>query len=87
MLIETLGDLRNNTSFLRTVFELLDLPNKMEKGDTGVSQNSDTGYEIEFRNVSFRYPDQEDYAPVSYTHLDVYKRQGYIWTKEAVKEA
>ena len=34
----------------------------MEKGDTGVSQNSDTGYEIEFRNVSFRYPDQEDYA-------------------------
>jgi len=62
MLIETLGDLRNNTSFLRTVFEFLDLPNKMEKGGTRVSQNSDTGYEIEFRNVSFRYPDQEDYA-------------------------
>lgn len=62
MLIETLGDLRNNTSFLRTVFEFLDMPNKMEQGDMAVSQNSGKGYEIEFRNVSFKYPGQEDYA-------------------------
>ncbi|MBD5503946.1 MAG: ABC transporter ATP-binding protein [Lachnospiraceae bacterium] len=83
MLIETLGDLRNNTSFLRTVFEFLDMPNKMEQGDMSVSQNGDMeydferrahsnyesgstlagkGYNIEFRNVSFKYPGQEDYA-------------------------
>lgn len=67
MLIETLGDLRNNTSFLRTVFEFLDMQNKMEQGDTAVSPNSGKGYEdegymIEFRNVSFKYPGQEDYA-------------------------
>ena len=62
MLIETLGDLRNNTSFLRIVFEFLDMPNKMEQGDMAVSQNSGKGYEIEFRNVSFKYPGQEDYA-------------------------
>ncbi|MDE7132499.1 MAG: ABC transporter ATP-binding protein/permease [Lachnospiraceae bacterium] len=61
-LIETLGDLRNNTSFLRTVFEFLDMPNKMEQGDMAVSQNSGKGYEIEFRNVSFKYPGQKDYA-------------------------
>ena len=72
-LIEALGDLRNNTSFLRTVFEFLDMPSKMEQGSMvvptkAVDQNSgkydkaDKGYEIEFRNVSFKYPGQENYA-------------------------
>ena len=62
MLIETLGNLKNNTPFLRTVFEFLDMPNKMDQGDTAIDQNSGKGYEIEFRNVSFKYPGQEDYA-------------------------
>lgn len=62
MLIETLGDLGNNTAFLRTVFEFLDLPNKMDQRNMAVSHNNSEGYEIEFRNVSFRYPGQEYYA-------------------------
>ena len=62
MLIKTLGDLRNNTSFLRTVFEFLDIPNKMNQGDMAVNQNDGKVYEIEFRDVSFKYPDQENYA-------------------------
>ncbi len=62
MLIETIGDLRNNTSFLRTVFELLDVPNKMSHGDMAVNQNSSEKFDIEFRNVSFRYPGQDNYA-------------------------
>ena len=67
MLIETLGDLKNNTSFLRTVFEFLDIPNKMEREDIvkppkAVTQNISKGYDFEFRNVSFKYPGQEDYA-------------------------
>ena len=62
MLIETLGNLKNNTPFLRTVFEFLDMPNKMDQGDAAIDQNSGKGYEIEFRNVSFKYPGQEDYA-------------------------
>lgn len=62
MLIETLGNLRNNTPFLRTVFEFLDMPNKMDQGTIAVSQNSEKGDEIEFRNVSFKYPGQKDYA-------------------------
>lgn len=60
ILIETLGDLRNNTSFLRTVFELLDMPNKMNQGDTAVALSG--RYEFELRNVSFKYPGQEHYA-------------------------
>lgn len=62
MLIEALGDLRNNTPFLRTVFEFLDMPNKMDQGDTAVSQNGGKEYDFEFRNVSFKYPGQKDYA-------------------------
>ena len=62
MLIESLGDLRNNIPFLRTVFAFLDMPNKMEQGDMAVSQNSGRGYEIAFRNVSFKYLGQKNYA-------------------------
>lgn len=62
VLIETLGNLRNNTPFLCTVFEFLDMPNKMDQGDRAVSQNSNKGFAIEFRNVSFQYPGQKDYA-------------------------
>ena len=67
MLTRTLGDLRNNTPFLCTVFEFLDIPNKMEQGNMAVSakdasQNSGKRYDFEFRNVSFKYPGQEDYA-------------------------
>ena len=62
MLIEVIGDLRNNTAFLRTVFELLDVPNKMSHGDMAVNQNSSEKFDIEFQNVSFRYPGQDNYA-------------------------
>ncbi len=62
-LMETLGDLKNNTSFLRIVFEFLDMPNKMEQGDMAVpAKTVPAGYEIEFRGVSFQYPGQKDYA-------------------------
>lgn len=62
MLIEAFGDFKNNTPFLRTVFEFLDMPDKMDQGDMAVGIENNKGYEIEFRNVSFKYPGQEDYA-------------------------
>lgn len=58
-LIKALGDLKNNTAFLRTVFEFLDIPNKMTQGYLNVPTKE---YEFEFRNVSYRYPNQEEYA-------------------------
>ncbi|MDE6989262.1 MAG: ABC transporter ATP-binding protein/permease [Lachnospiraceae bacterium] len=63
-LIKALGDLKNNTAFLRTVFEFLDIPNKMTQGYLNVPTKE---YEFEFRNVSYKYPDhsypnQEEYA-------------------------
>lgn len=55
-LLRTAGDMRNNTPYLKTAFELLDTPNRMYQGSLTVEKRSDRNYEFEFRNVSFRYP-------------------------------
>lgn len=57
-----IGEMQNNTKFLRTTFEFLDIPNKMYQGSLTVEKRSDRKYEIEFRNVSFRYPNSEEWA-------------------------
>ena len=51
-----------NAYYLREVFRFLDIPNKMYQGSLTVEKRADRNYEIEFRNVSFRYPGAEDYA-------------------------
>lgn len=61
-LIKTMGDMRNNASFLKLVFEYLDIPNKMYQGSLTVEKRADRDYEIEFRNVSFKYSGSENYA-------------------------
>lgn len=61
-LISTLGDMRNNASFLELVFEFLDIPNHMYQGSLTVEKRRDRKYEVEFRNVSFKYPGSETYA-------------------------
>ena len=60
--VSTLGDMRNNAAFLATVFEFLDIPNDMYKGSLTVEKRRDRKYEVEFRNVSFKYPGSEQYA-------------------------
>ena len=57
-----LGQLRNNASFLSTVYSLLDLPNEMYQGSLTTEKRSDRKYEIEFRDVSFRYPGSDAWA-------------------------
>ncbi|MBE5868945.1 MAG: ABC transporter ATP-binding protein [Lachnospiraceae bacterium] len=61
-LISTLGDMRNNASFLETVFQFLDIPNNMYQGSLTVEKRSDRKYQVEFRNVSFKYPGSDNYA-------------------------
>ncbi|MCL2422001.1 MAG: ABC transporter ATP-binding protein/permease [Defluviitaleaceae bacterium] len=61
-LFQFLGELYNNTVFLRTTFELLDIPNEMYQGSLTTEKRSDNKYAVEFRNVSFKYPGQEEYA-------------------------
>ncbi len=61
-LLKTYGDLQNNAPFLRTTFEFLDIPNEMYQGSLTVEKRQDRRYEIEFRDVSFRYPSSEEWV-------------------------
>lgn len=57
-----IGLAMNNTEFLKTTFEFLDKPNEMYQGSLTTEKRSDRQYEVEFRNVSFKYPGTDTYA-------------------------
>lgn len=61
-LIATMGNMRSNAHFLKTTFEFLDIPNSMYQGSLTTEKRSDYNYDIEFRNVSFKYPSSDTYA-------------------------
>ena len=61
-LIYGLGALRTNAFFLRDTFAFLDIPNAMYQGSLTLEKRSDRQYDIEFRDVSFRYPGSEQWA-------------------------
>lgn len=61
-LISTMGKLRNNAPFLKLIFEFLDIPNNMYQGSLTVEKRRDRDYEVEFRDVSFKYPGSEQYV-------------------------
>lgn len=66
-LFNILSTLKNNNVYLREIFEYIDTPNTMYQGTLPVEKRAfcdggDDDYEIEFRNVSFRYPASETYA-------------------------
>lgn len=61
-LMKCIGVMRINSSFLDTVFELLDTPNTMYQGSLTTEKRSDIQYDVEFRDVSFKYPGSEAYA-------------------------
>jgi ATP-binding cassette subfamily B protein len=57
--VQTLTD---NNKYLERYFQYLDIPSKMYQGTLSVEKRDDNEYEIEFRNVSFKYPGSENYA-------------------------
>lgn len=56
LLLETLWKLKSNVPFMRTVYEFLDIPNEMYQGSLTTEKRSDRQYQVEFRDVSFKYP-------------------------------
>ena len=72
-LFTTLGMMYNNAPFLNATFEFLDIPNRMYQGSLTVEKRSDRNYEIEFRDVSFKYPGSENY---SLRHVNIKFRVG-----------
>ncbi len=61
-LFECIGDAGINAFYLRQEFSFLDIPNRMYQGTLTMEKRSDKNYEVEFRNVSFCYPNMETYA-------------------------
>ena len=51
-----------NHVYTQRYFSYFDLPNPMYQGSLSVEKREDNQYEIEFRNVSFRYPGAESDA-------------------------
>ena len=56
------GLLKANTPYLEKTFAYLDIPNEMYQGSLTTEKRSDRQYTVEFRDVSFRYPESEQYA-------------------------
>ncbi len=56
------GALRQNNAYLISLYEYLDLSDDMYRGTLAVEKREDIDYEIEFRDVSFRYPHTESWA-------------------------
>lgn len=61
-LLRSFGIMRLNGEFLEKCFEFLDIPNKMYQGSLTTEKRSDRQYEVEFRDVSFRYPGAAQWA-------------------------
>lgn len=61
-LIECIGWLKSNVPFMRTTYEFLDIPNSMYQGSLTTEKRSDRQYEVEFKDVSFKYPGSELWA-------------------------
>ena len=52
----------NNNKYLANYFKFLDIPSKMYQGTLSVEKRDDNDYEVEFRNVSFKYPSTDVYS-------------------------
>ncbi len=61
-IVAAVGNMKNNAPFLKLSLDYLDTPNKMYQGSLSVEKRSDRKYEIEFRDVSFKYPGSDSYS-------------------------
>lgn len=61
-LIKTIVNMRIVCDRLQNVFDFLELSDAMKKGTLPVEKRADNEYEVEFHNVSFKYPGSEKYA-------------------------
>lgn len=61
-LLRVYGSMKTNTEYLEKTYKYLDIPNAMYQGSLTTEKRSDHQYEVEFRNVSFKYPGSELWA-------------------------
>lgn len=54
--------MKRNAYTVKNAFEFLDIKNEMYQGSLTTEKRSDRDYDIEFKNVSFKYPNAERWA-------------------------
>ncbi len=60
--VRTIQVALDNNHYLKRYFSYFDIPNNMYQGSLTVEKRDDNEYYVEFRNVSFKYPNKEAYA-------------------------
>ena len=61
-LIRVYAEMKTNTKFLEEIDTFLDIPNQMYQGSLTTEKRSDRNYQVEFKDVSFRYPGSENWS-------------------------
>lgn len=61
-IVRTIQVALDNNQYLSRYFSYFDIPNHMYQGSLTVEKRDDNDYDVEFRNVSFKYPHAEAYA-------------------------
>ncbi|MCF0115346.1 MAG: ABC transporter ATP-binding protein [Erysipelotrichaceae bacterium] len=56
------GSMETNTPYLEKTFTFLDIPNGMAQGSLTVDKRVDDKYEVEFKDVSFKYPGSTNWS-------------------------
>ena len=56
------GFLWGNVEFMEKYYDFIDMPEKKHSGTLPVEKRANSDYNIEFHNVSFRYPGSDSYA-------------------------
>ena len=61
-ILEVYGAMKTNTEYLEKTYEYLDIPNAMYQGSLTTEKRADRQYEVEFKDVSFKYPGSDIWA-------------------------
>ena len=73
LLMTSLSEIGTNAVFLKETYTYLDIPNSMYQGSLPTEKRDDREYEVEFRDVSFKYPGSDIWA---LRHVNVKFRVG-----------
>ena len=60
-----MGEIKNNTPFVKDYLDYFDIPQHMNGGRLSMDKdglNAASGFEVEFKNVSFKYPGSDTFA-------------------------
>ncbi len=55
-------EIRSNGEYLKPAIELMSMKNKMYVGTLTTEKRTDNKFDLEFKNVSFKYPDTDNYV-------------------------